>query len=151
MKNNSIFKSTLLIIAVFCTYITSAQTTHTIVLTCDTTNIKQENVNDVCSFGQDRGVSNEEYTLDVRVGDIVVWRGIANNSVGSSRIEIKEVLHKDGTNVFDESKLRDVNGIVVGVVQKGEDGDEEKYDLKFKVFNEDGRQNLIIDPKLRVR
>lgn len=152
MKNVHILKSIILIITIFFSAIVTAQTTHTIILTCDTTDITNENVNDVCSFGQDSNIPNKDYTIDVNIGDVILWRGIAKNTELSSTIEIKEVNYVSGKNVFGENSLRSRGGLVTAEVIEGQPGDEEKYDLTFRVYVDGRRLNatFTIDPKIRV-
>lgn len=152
MKNEYILKSTVLLLTLFITTLVNAQTTHTIILTCDTSNITKENVNEVCSFGQGRSISNKDYTLDVRLGDVIVWRGLASNSDLSSTIKLEQVDYQGGRNVFVRNALSDDEGIITGEVVQGEVGDEEKYDLKFRVYI-DGRRlsdKFVIDPRIRI-
>jgi len=153
MKNPYTFKNLLLVFTIFLNTLIFAQTTHTIVLTCNTSNITKENVNKVCNFGQEANVSNEEYTIDVNVGDIVVWRGIAVNSELNSSIELKQVNYEGGKNVFGQNTIKDRGGIITGEIVQGQPGDEEKYNLKFKV-SVDGRSvngMFMIDPRIRVK
>jgi hypothetical protein len=131
----------------------SAQTTHTIVLSCDTNSITKENVNKVCSFGQNSDVSNEDYVIEVNVGDIIVWRGVAKHSSLSSSIEMSEINYEQGQNLFGKNTIKDYEGIITAEVIQGQPGDEEKYNVEFKVFI-DGRMavnHLKIDPKIKIR
>lgn len=143
----------ILILGLFSMSVISAQQTHTIVLTCDTTDITKENVNKVCSFGQESGITNEEFTLDADIGDIIVWKGVAKNSNLPSSIELSQVNHEGGENVFGRNTLKDDEGIITGEIVQGEPGDEEKYNLKFKVYV-DGRKvngTFMIDPRIKIR
>ncbi len=153
MKNLYAIRTVFLLSAIFTTSILFAQTTHTITLTCNTTNISNENVNSVCSFGQGSESTNEDYTTEVNIGDIIVWRGVAVNDSGlSSTIELHQVNHEGGVNVFGQNTLIDNNGIISGEVVQGQPGDVEKYNLKFRV-NVNGSRvggTFLIDPKIKI-
>lgn len=151
MKKRCKKKYLILVFGMFLTTIISAQTTHTIILKCDTPNITKNNVNDVCSFGQQSDVSNVDFTTDVNLDDIVVWRGDASNP--NSSIELHSINYQGGKNVFNQNVLKDVNGIVTGKVVAGLPGDVEKYTLKFRVYRNGRRLPGIfdIDPRIRIK
>lgn len=145
-------KSIVLIFSILSIFAVRGQKTHTITLTCDTTEITKENVNKVCSFGQDENISNEDFTLDAAIGDIIVWRGQAKNSNLSSSIVLSQVNYQGGKNVFGRNTLNDSGGLIIGQVIQGEPGNELKYNLKFRVFV-DGRRisgTFTIDPRIRI-
>lgn len=151
MKSVYTIKSIALVVTFFFSVVVTAQTTHTIILTCDTSDITTENVNEVCSFGQDSGISNEDFTVDASIGDVILWRGIAKNDNLSSTIEIKEVNYHDGKNVFGDETLKSRGGLLSAEVIEGDPGDEVKYDLTFRVYVDGRRLNTFtIDPKIRV-
>lgn len=151
MKKEYTIHYLILVLGIFLSTTISAQTTHTIVLTCDTTNITRDNVNDVCSFGQQPGVSNVDFTINVNLEDIVVWRGKAIHP--NSSIELHSINYEGGKNVFYKNVLNGTNGIVTGKVVNGMPGDIQKYGLKFRVFRNGSRLPGIfeIDPRIRIQ
>jgi len=153
MKKIFTLKSIIVALIIVSSTVVSAQTTHTVILTCDTSNITKENVNEVCNFGQGRGVSNKDYTISVNLGDVILWRGIAINERLSSSLKIKEVTYQEGKNVFGEDTLKDRGGLVSGEVIQGRAGDEEKYNIHFIVYVGGHQVNgpFVIDPKIKIR
>lgn len=149
MKNKSIFNTSLFLL-MFSTSLFYAQTTHTIVLTCDPSEITEENVNEVCSFGQDSSIPNKDFTIEVNTKDVIVWRGMSSDSNYS--LKLKSINYKKGVDVFDEPVLRDNRGIVSAVVLKGQPGDEEKYDISFRVYKNGSRipGKFTIDPRIKI-
>ena len=141
----------------FAAFATSAlaQETHTITLFVNTAEVNSRNTDAQCNFGQGAGVSNEEFTIDARVGDIIVWKGVSTNAPDTDIVSISAINHEGGVNIFDQNTLRG-NGqfpeVVIGTVVQGAPGDEEKYKLSFKVFNGDRQRNgtFHIDPKIRI-
>jgi hypothetical protein len=152
MERTFTIKSIIVALIIVSSTIVSAQTTHTVILTCDTSDITKENVNEVCNFGQDRGVSNEDYTISVNLGDVILWRGIAINERLSSSLKIKEVTYQAGKNVFGEDTLKDRGGLVSGEIIQGRAGDEEKYNIQFIVYVGGHQVNgpFVIDPKIKI-
>lgn len=129
--------------------------THLITLTVDTAVITTSNINDVSSFGQEDGVSNQEYTITVKSGDIIVWQGVSSSSP-NDEVMISAINYQGGTNVFGQNTLKDTRqnpGVVVGTVEDRPDGAETKYMISFKVFNDGERRNgtFNIDPKIMVK
>ncbi|MFO7744805.1 MAG: hypothetical protein R6V36_05415 [Psychroflexus sp.] len=151
MKKEFTLRYLILASGILLTTLVSAQTTHTILLTCDTSNITKDNVNDVCSFGQEPDVSNVDFTTDVSLDDFVVWIGETTNS--NSSIELHSINYQGGKNVFNKNVLTDDNGTVTGKVVDGLPGDVEKYVLKFRVFINGSRLPGIfdIDPRIRIQ
>lgn len=133
-----------------------AQERHEIVLTCTTSDITERNVNEVCSFGQNSDITNEEYTVDVGLSDIVVWKG-RYSEPNMGQIEITNIVYEDGVNIFKNRNIHDredgrQDGNIVAIVKQGEQDDFLKYIIKFDVYKEGGAfvGRFSIDPKLRV-
>lgn len=129
---------------------------HEITLYVNTGIIDNTNINEVCNFGQAPEIPNREYTITVKPGDIVIWKGVSINAEGVDEVLIKSINHEGGARVFGRNTLTDSNqnpGIVIGTVEDGRDGDEEKYKLSFKVLNDGVRRNgtFHIDPKIQVK
>jgi hypothetical protein len=141
-----------------CMYV-QAQTTHTITLFVDTQAILEDKNTDAhCNFGQAVGISNEDYTIEAAVGDIIVWEGVSTSSPETDIVNIRGVNHEGGVNIFGTNKLNGDKGSperVTGTVVQGAPGDEDKYKISFKVVSiVDGRQRnktYHIDPKIRIR
>ncbi len=133
-----------------------SQTTHTITLYVNTADISSgENAHTYAYFeGQPENSDTREFTTYVKPGDVVVWRAVSV-STEADRVEVEMINYQGGDNLFDTNVLKDTRenpGIVTGVIQAGTQGMEEKYVIKFRVFN-NGRQRegvFQIDPKLRV-
>lgn len=130
--------------------------THTIVFNVNTGTIANPDLSGACNFGQAAGVSNEDYTIEVNVGDIIVWKGVSTNAPGTDEVRITTITYETGANLMGESTLRDSNqtpGIVIGRVNAGNPGDVQKYSITFKVFNSGVRRNgtFTIDPKIQIQ
>ncbi len=129
--------------------------THLITLTVDTSAINSSNIDEMSSFGQAEEVSNEEFTITVKSGDIVVWQGVSSSSP-ADEVKISAINYQGGTNVFGQNTLKDTRqnpGVVVGTVEDRPDGAETKYMISFKVFNNGERRNgnFNIDPKIMIK
>lgn len=127
-----------------------------IILEVNTAAIENPNVNDFCRFqGQEPEVSNEEYTIEARVGDTVIWRGISTSSPDDV-VEIRAINHqgnRGGRDIFGQNQLQGENGQVIGtIVNTTEEGSEYKYMLQFRVYNNGTRRGgtFNIDPRIRV-
>ncbi len=132
------------------------QEVHTITLFVNTAEVTSQNTSVTCNFGQAEGVTNEDFTLDVKVGDIIVWKGVSTNAPDADMVSIKSINHEGGVNVFGKNVLRG-NGqdpeVVTGVVVQGAPGEEDKYKVSFRVFNDGSKRNSTfhIDPKIRIK
>jgi hypothetical protein len=156
MKISNPFR--LLTVLCFCLFSTGiqAQEEHVIILEVNTAAIENPNVNDFCRFqGQEPEVSNEEYTIEARVGDTVIWRGISTSSPDDV-VEIRAINHqgnRGGRDIFGQNQLQGENGQVIGtIVNTTEEGSEYKYMLQFRVYNNGTRRGgtFNIDPRIRV-
>jgi len=107
----------------------------------------------VCNFGQDQSIANRDFTITVEKGDTVKWVGVSSDSPDTDRVEITGINHEGGARVFGKNKLNDTDGIVIGIVSDGKQGDEEKYKVSFKVFNDGTKRKgtFHIDPKIKVQ
>ncbi|SDS22554.1 hypothetical protein [Gramella sp. MAR_2010_147] len=122
-------------------------------LMVNTQEINQENINTMSNFGQPNDISNEEYTTNVRMGDMVIWQARSENGNGD-HVYIKAIIYEDGTSLFESKRLTDNNtpGAVVGIIVNGNPGDYEKYIIKFEVVKRGQQSGNIyrIDPKLKL-
>lgn len=130
----------------------NAQTKHTITLNVDTENITNSNIAETCNFGQDEEITNENYSIEVNIGDIVEWVGVSTSS-SEDVVEIISINYEGGARVFDRNILRDDNGIVRGVVSSGRPGDYQKYNVKFRVYRNGNLLSGVfkIDPKIIIK
>lgn len=157
MKN---LKPSLMLIIAICLLFNTvgyAQTpeTHTITLHVNTTDIVKPNVNDFANFGQGADVSNENFTINVRKGDIIIWKGVSSSDPTTDLVSISAINHEGGINVFGQNVLAgngEMPELVIGTVINGSPGDEEKYKISFKVFVNGTQKNgtFHIDPKIKV-
>jgi hypothetical protein len=142
----------ILILFAFCTsFPLLAQQTHEITLYVDTEKIDMQNLEHTCNFGQDAGISNEDFTLLIQPGDTIIWKGISSTNP-EDKVKIHKVIYSSGTNFFDSRTLRDSDGVVTAQVVNGQPEDYLKYDIEFKV-ERNGRElsdTFPIDPKLRM-
>lgn len=143
------------ILALFSSGQVLAQTEHVITLYVNTSDIQNPNLNDYCNFGQDEGISNEDYTIEVSVGDTIVWVG-QSNSNDTDQVLIESINHQGdqgGRDVFGQNVLRGENGEVRGTIQFSTEGQADyKYMLSFRVLNNGEPRGGVfnIDPKIRV-
>ena len=155
MRTMSLFSVFLFLILFFPATETHSQETHVITLNVDTSEINNDNVNEVSNFGQPAEISNIDYTIYASLGDTVVWRG--NSTYSEEDLVLVEAInHEGGARVFSRNTLRDSQdnpGVVIGVVSEGREGEEEKYKISFKVMHNGERRGgtYHIDPKIRIK
>lgn len=154
--NQHLLRMCLILFFALSTLTLSAQQVRTITLFVNTSEVSKDNTAVSCNFGQPEGVTNEDYTIDVRVGDIIVWKGVSTSDPENDIVDIKAINHEGGVNVFDRNVLRG-NGqspeTVSATIVQGAPGSEEKYKLSFKVYNNGKKRNgtFHIDPKIRIQ
>ena len=148
MKPNSWGLKALFLFLVLLSTSAIAQTNHVITLRVNTSQITKSTVNQYANFGQSNGVSNENYAIEVRVGDYVEWEGISTTS-DDVEVEILSINHQGGARVFGRNVLNGSNGIVIAQVTEGRAGDYEKYTIKFRISG--SNQVFIIDPKIIIK
>lgn len=152
MKLNQHFFAGLLAFCLLVNIHSNAQTIHTITLNVDTGMITKQTVNKYANFGQNNGVSNEEYTTTVKLGDVVKWVGVSSSS-GNDLVKITSINHEGGARFFNKNVLRGSGGIVSATVSTGKAGEYEKYKVKFKVYvnGVKKRGTFMIDPKIVIK
>lgn len=133
----------------------SQSTTHAITLQVNTSLVDETNTDTVCNFGQEEGISNKEFTIEVSTGDFIIWDAVSSNAPDTDQVMITSIIHESGRNLLGQSTIKDSNqmpGIVFGRIQTGEPGEIQKYSIKFKVFNNGTRRRgtFEIDPKIQV-
>jgi len=121
--------------------------THTVTLYVNTSAINNQNISTTCNFGQEEGVSNEEYSIEVNVGDTIIWEGVSTSS-DTDVIAIRKIKYERGTNVFDGDEIEGTS-TVVGTVLRPTGEQDYKYKISFKV-NDTGA-TYYIDPKVKVK
>jgi hypothetical protein len=128
-----------------------AQETHTITLYVNTSTVDKHNIDETCNFGQESGVSNKDFTIEVSLGDTIIWEGVSTSS-DEVLVNINAINHEGGKNVFDKNKLPGdglVPERVIRTVVNGEPGDEDKYKISFKMSNRNG--TFHIDPVIKIK
>jgi len=134
------------------------QETHRITLNVDTGSIVKQDVNDYCNFGQEDGIPNEDYTIEVNIGDTIIWQGISSVAPDTDIVNITSINHHGGTNIFGSNILHgngespeQVEGTALNSTVGGNKKDY-KYIIKFTVYNDGKRRNgtFQIDPKIKV-
>jgi len=125
----------------------------TITLYVNTASVDSGNTDQTCNFGQAEGIINRNFTVEANLGDTIIWRGESTSSP-SDIVNITAINHEGGKNVFDKNRL-DGNGqspeLVIGTVVTGAPGDEDKYKISFKVYNNGNRRGTFhIDPIIKV-
>ena len=126
--------------------------THYIVLNVDTSIINSQNADDVSNFGQEQGISNRDYTIEARIGDIIVWQGLSSVS-DSDDVSIVSINYEGGTNIFNQNRLRGNDAYperVIGTIVNGNVGESIKYKISFIVYNNGVKRQgtFHIDPKI---
>lgn len=131
--------------------------TYTITLTVDTSGLDllpSDDASSVSNFGQAAGVSNADYTTDVRIGDQIIWKGISSSNPGDEVI-IHAIRYVSGTNFYDGDNLGVQNDSLPGQVKRrmngGNVGEVMKYNVEFIVDDGSGSgQIYFADPKIRI-
>ena len=133
-----------------------AQEERVITLYVNTAQITNQNEYQVSSFdGQEEGTDTRNFTVYVRPGDKIIWRGVSSTSPDNDVVNIKSINYEGGKNVFNQNVLNATNespGIVIGIIKNGSEGFEEKYKISFTVFNNGVKRQgtYHIDPKIKV-
>ena len=126
----------------------------TITLYVDTDNINQQNKDSthISNFGQALGVSNQDFTTDVEMGEDILWIGVSSSSPETDKVYITRIKHKKGKKFFKNLELKGKKKVRGKVKDKGfKEGDSMKYSVKFTVIKKgNSNKQFIIDPKLRM-
>tara|TARA_R110001583_G_scaffold1775_5_gene13621 strand:+ start:2482 stop:2958 length:477 start_codon:yes stop_codon:yes gene_type:complete len=152
----SIFILVIFVILLFSTNCFSQESeTYYITLNVNTSVINSQNESAVSNFGQEEGISNEDYTISVNVGDTIIWQGLSSSSPNDV-VNISSINYEGGKNIFNRNRLSGNGQVpeqVVGTVVIGNVGEFIKYKLSFTVLN-DGRRRggtYHIDPKILIK
>ncbi len=129
----------------------------TITLHVDTDSINKQNLDSTSNFGQLPGVSNKDFTTDVKFGEKINWIGVSSSSPGQDKVKIKRIVYESGAEILTRKNRRNClfSRKVKGKVNKESNfdmtrGDKEKYLIEFKVFHNGKNETFKIDPKLQV-
>lgn len=130
-------------------------TTHKVTLHVNTSDFDETNHDTTCHFGQAEGILNKDHTIEVSVGDFIIWDAVSSNAPDTDEVWITSIIHESGINVLGQNSLKDAGhlpGVVIGRVSSGEPGQIQKYSIEFKVFNNGTRRRgtFLIDPKIQV-
>lgn len=126
-----------------------------ITLYVNTAQIDNRNINASCNFGQAAGISNEEFTTVVNLGDSVTWQGVSANAPSTDVVNIVSINHEGGKNVFDQNVLKSSGTpekVTATAKQRTAGGEKYKYKISFTVTNNGSKRNGMfhIDPKIEV-
>jgi len=129
--------------------------TYYITLNVDTSTINSQNESSVSNFGQEEGISNEDFTISVRIGDTIIWLGESSSSPDDV-VNIASINYEGGVNIFSQNRLQgngEVPEQVVGTVVNGNVGEFIKYKISFTVLNNGNRRGgtYMIDPKIQIK
>lgn len=147
--------TTLFIVCILIPFLTIGQTTntHVITLNVETQQIVNPEIDEFCNFGQAEDTENKDFTIEANVGDVIMWKGVSSDAPSTDAVKIVSIDHESGTNFFGTGSL-DNNGqdFVLGVIKSGNAGEEQKYTLRFTVFNGTSQRNgiFVIDPKIKI-
>jgi len=129
-----------------------AQELHTITLYVNTSALTHnKNVNQNANFGQEVGISNEDYTVLVNLNDEIEWVGVSSSAPETDLVYITKVKHEKKDKLLNSDDI-DGEKVVKAKVTKGNSGAEEKYKLHFKIVSQSNPQNQTfkIDPVLKI-
>ncbi len=123
----------------------------TITLYVNTESIDEKNIDEKSTFKQAKDVSNEDYTVNLAVGETVIWEGVSLDSTNDI-VTITNIDCTGGYNIFGSKGIKgNPKGQFVGVVENDTNGEGETYSIFFEVFNGDKSRGIYsIDPKLQV-
>ena len=129
--------------------------THYITLNVDTSIVNSQNESSVSNFGQEEGVSNENFTISVQIGDTIIWRGQSSSSPNDV-VNIVSINYEGGTNVFNKNRLTGNGQVpeqVIGTAVIGNVGDSIKYKISFTVLNNGTKRQgtYHIDPIIKIK
>jgi len=125
-----------------------------VTLNVDTGQIQKSNASAYCNFGQPEGVSNEDFTIIVNIGDVVTWQGVSSSS-DKDVVNITAINHEGGKNVFGQNVLKgdgaNPEKVVGKVLYPTPDNQDYKYKISFTVTNNGSKRNgtFHIDPKIQ--
>jgi len=130
-----------------------AQELHTITLYVNTSALTHNrDVNQYANFGQEAGISNEDYTVLVNLNDDIEWVGVSSSAPDTDLVYITKIKHDKKDKLLNSD---DIEGekVVKAKVTKGNSGDTEKYKLHFKIVSQTNPQDetFKIDPVLKIK
>ncbi len=130
-----------------------SQELHTITLYVNTSALTHNrDVNQYANFGQEAGISNEDYTVLVNLNDDIEWVGVSSSAPDTDLVYITKIKHDKKDKLLNSDDI-DGEKVVKGKVNKGKPGEEEKYSIHFKIVSQTNPQNKTfkIDPVLKIK
>jgi hypothetical protein len=149
-------KSGLVLTLLVCSFMTIQAQENTVVVTLNvnTGQIEKNNLATTCNFGQPQNISNENFTIEVNVGDIITWQGVSSSAPETDIVEITKIKRAKGKNIFDKEELlpgenKKISGKALFQTTAE---DIYKYDISFTVSTNGKKRNgtFHIDPKIIV-
>jgi hypothetical protein len=123
-----------------------------VTLNVNTGQIDNRNLAATCNFGQAEGITNEDFTIEVNVGDSITWVGVSSSSPGTDLVNITKIKHAKGKDIFGKDLLPGNKKNISGKVLTRATGEETyKYEISFTVTNNGVKRNgtFHIDPKIQ--
>ncbi|MDZ7612888.1 MAG: hypothetical protein U5K51_03585 [Flavobacteriaceae bacterium] len=153
MKTTKQFLILSVFLLIFLSENSFAQELRTITLYVNTGSLTHNrDVDQYANFGQEAGILNKDYTVEVNLNDEIEWVGVSSSAPETDSVYITKIKHQKKSKLLDSD---DINGekVVKAKVTKGNSGDEEKYDIHFKIISASNPQNrsFNIDPVLKVK
>lgn len=130
-----------------------AQELHTITLYVNTGLLTQNrDVDQYANFGQDASISNKDYTVEVNMNDDIEWVGVSSSAPDTDFVHITKIKHDKKEKILNSDDI-DGEKVVRAKVTKGNIGDTEKYEIRFKITSASNPQDRTfnIDPVLKIR
>ena len=124
-----------------------------VTLYVDTANFNKSDINKYCNFGQTDGSSNEDYTIEVNVGDTITWQGVSTSNQADV-VLIHSVRHHHGKKIFDQDEITG-DGKNPKISRKAlystQGAETNKYVLRFVIIKNGKKSEVFqIDPKIEV-
>lgn len=129
-----------------------AQQLHTIVLNVNTELLtNKKDIDKYANFGQEPGISNEDFTVLVNLNDDIEWVGVSSSAPGIDSVFITEIKHDKKSKLLNSDSIKGKK-VIKAKVDKGTSGDLEKYQLWFSIKRqgEDESKSYPIDPVIRI-
>lgn len=129
-----------------------AQEPVVITLNVNTAEITRSTINKNSNFGQDPEISNEDFTVEVSLGETIVWQGVSTSSEDDV-VQIISIQHESGTRLFNKNRINGSEGVARDKVVQGRGGNVEKYSIIFRIIRNGSvvPGTFKIDPKLVVK
>ena len=131
--------------------------TYTVTLTVDTSALAalpSDDADSVSNFGQAVGITNADFTTDLKIGDKIIWKGVSSSNP-SDEVTIHAIKYVSGTNFYYGGNLSIENDNLPRQVKRklngGNVGEVMKYKVEFIVDDGNGPSQIYFaDPKIRI-